>query len=80
MRPEAHIKRELNIMAMLRNQTYNDLNFFVTQREKRPWRNWDKKGFYYKPEITPATLSLNQLIYLVDLNLVMVQIIEDKFN
>lgn len=41
---------------------------------------WDKGGYYYKPEVTPATLTLKQLTYLVDFNLAMISIVEPKFN
>ena len=59
LKPEQHQKRELEIMKMLRDQTYDDLVYFVKEREKHPWRVWDKNGYFYKPEVTPATLSLN---------------------
>lgn len=69
MKPEAHIQRELDILKMLRDQTYEDLYYFVQEREKHPWRAWDKKGYYYKPEVTPALLNTAQLNILIDLNL-----------
>ena len=52
------MKRELDILTMLRDQTYEDLYYFVQERERHPWRTWDKRGYYYKPEITPALLSV----------------------
>ena len=40
---------EMEIMKKLRDQTWEDLRYFVVEREKKPWRNWDRNGFYYKP-------------------------------
>ena len=65
---------------MLRDQTYEDLYHFVQEREKHPWRTWDKRGYYYKPEVTPMLLNAGQLTSLIDFNLNMIALIEPKFN
>lgn len=49
VKPESKLKAEMELMTKLRDQTYGDLKFFVTEREKKPWRNWQVHGVYYKP-------------------------------
>ena len=49
VKPESKLKAELELMTKLRDQTYEDLKFFVIEREKKPWRNWQVHGVYYKP-------------------------------
>ena len=49
VKPESKLKAEMELMTKLRDQTYEDLKFFVTEREKKPWRNWQVHGIYYKP-------------------------------
>ena len=51
IRQDAKLLREMDLMRRLRDQTWEDLRYFVIEREKKPWRNWDKHGFYYKPEL-----------------------------
>ena len=60
MEPDETTERELNILKILRDRTYDDLNYFVSEREKRLWRNWDIFDQPYKPpllEINEMTLK-----------------------
>ena len=54
-------ERELSILTRLRDQTYRDLRLFINKRNKVPWRTWDPKGTYYKPDIENTGLNLLQL-------------------
>ena len=40
--PNSQLELELQQLKVLRDQTFEDLHDFVKQREKNPWRNWDK--------------------------------------
>ena len=75
VKPESKLKAELELMTKLRDQTYDDLKIFVIEREKKPWRNWQVHGVYYKPgdenrrEILKALQTqiengLNEIAYL----------------
>ena len=70
----------MDIMKRLRDQTWEDLKYFVTEREKKPWRNWDRNGFYYKPDIEDRKKLLKHLQEEIDSNLIQIGIIEPKFN
>lgn len=43
IRPDAQVERELYLMRRLRDQTWDDLTYFLREREKYPWRTWDSK-------------------------------------
>lgn len=44
---------------MLREQTYDDLRYFIIEREKVHWRNWDHMFMgNWKPEIAPSKKNL----------------------
>jgi hypothetical protein len=42
LRPDVELKLELQQMKKLRDQTFDDLQTFVKNREKFHWRKWDK--------------------------------------
>ena len=48
-------------MKTVRDQTCEDLHYFVVEREKKPWRNWDKNGYYYKPNLEDKKKLLKNL-------------------
>ena len=50
VRQDGKLIREMIIMKRLRDQTWEDLRHFVIEREKKPWRNWDRHGYNYKPD------------------------------
>ena len=49
LKPDQNLEHELKIMRQLYEQTYRDVQYFVEKRERKPWRTWDKNGYYYKP-------------------------------
>ena len=70
-------------MKRLRNQTYHDIYEFVIEREKKPWRNWDKHGWHLhigKPTIKDKKMSFEQLNNQLDLHLKMIGVIEPKYQ
>ena len=58
VRADAKTQRELHLLTMLRDRTYEDLQFFVNEREKKPWRNWDRYFRYFKPQLEDRELTL----------------------
>ena len=56
----------MNIMRKLRDQTWEDLRHFVKEREKKPWRVWDRRGFYYKPETVDRKEVLKNIFADID--------------
>ena len=48
VKPDDRTQRELQLLKMLRDRTYDDIKHFVNEREKKKWRIWDGFG-YYKP-------------------------------
>ena len=57
VKPDTKTQRELDLLKMLRDRTYDDLKYFIEEREKRPWRVWDKFGYYFKPPVENLTLN-----------------------
>lgn len=57
---DAKTQRELDLLTALRDRTYEDLVHFVNEREKKPWRIWDKYGYYFKPPVENRGLNLAQ--------------------
>lgn len=70
----------MQLMKRLRDQTWEDLRYFVIEREKKPWRNWDRHGFNYKPEITDKKRKLIQIIDDIDNCLMCIQYVEPRFK
>lgn len=54
LKSDATLEKKMERLKALREQTYLDLYFFITEREKVHWRNWDHMYMgNYKPEIPP---------------------------
>ena len=49
--PNKVLEDEVSRLKILRDQTFEDLHDFVKQREKNPWRNWDKWRVINKQKI-----------------------------
>ena len=49
--PNHVLEEEVSRLKLLRDQTFEDLHDFVRQREKNPWRNWDKWRVINKQKI-----------------------------
>ena len=64
---------------MLRDRTYDDVKYFIEKREEKPWRHWDKNGFYYKPSIENRGLNINQLKERIEVHLLIIAFIEPKY-
>ena len=67
-------------MKRLRDRTFEDLQYFVSKRNERPWRNWDRRFVYYKPSLGDEPLDAAQLSHLIDLELQMIAVIEPKYE
>ncbi len=66
---------------MLRDRTYDDINYFVAEREKKHWRVWDKYGGrYYKPYIENRGLNFMQLSERIEIHLYMLAYIEPRYE
>ena len=79
VRSDAKTKRELDMLQMLRDRTYDDLKYFIAEREKRPWRVWDKHGFYFKPPVENLTLNYRQLSERIEIHMQMIAYIEPRY-
>lgn len=80
VKPNVRTERELQILKTLRDRTYDDIYYFVNEREKKHWRLWDKHGGHmYKPNVE-TRVGLSQLSKYVDLHLVMIADIERRFS
>lgn len=64
---------------MLRDRTYDDIRYFIDKRNTKPWRHWDKNGFYYKPEIENRGLDYYQLKQRVEVHMLMIGYIEPRY-
>ena len=80
VKQDGRLIKEMQLMKRLRDQTWEDLRYFVIEREKKPWRNWDKHGFYYKPEITDKKKKLLIIIDEIESCLMCIQYIEPRFK
>ena len=80
VRADAKTERELRLLTMLRDRTYEDLQFFVNEREKKPWRNWDRYFRYFKPQLEDRELTLMQLTERCELNLQMIAYLEPRYE
>ena len=54
LKPDGLLEDRMEKLKRLRDQTYQDLYYFITEREKVHWRNWDHMFMgNWKPEIPP---------------------------
>jgi hypothetical protein len=60
--PNDLLEQEMLQLKKLRDQTFEDLQDFVKQREKNPWRNWDKWRVVNKQKIQYVELNSVQNI------------------
>ena len=79
VKADAKTQKELNLLKMLRDRTYDDINYFIREREKKPWRVWDKHGFYFKPDLVNRGLNYKQLSDQVEINMQMIAYIEPRY-
>lgn len=78
-------ERELGILKLLRDRTYEDLNTFVQKREKQPWRVWDGRHVYgyghdFKPSLEALELSYFEIGQKIDKNLHALSILEKVYT
>ena len=78
-------ERELGILKLLRDRTYEDLNTFVQKREKQPWRVWDGRhvhgyGHDFKPSLEALELSYFEIRQKIDKNLHALAILEKVYT
>ena len=54
IRPDATVERELALMRRLQQQTWEDIQYFLEERDKQRWRTWDnpRNLSYKKPQVT----------------------------
>ncbi len=45
LKPDAELELEMQQIKKLRDQTFDDLQTFVKNREKFHWRKWDKRKY-----------------------------------
>ena len=64
----------------LRDRTYDDIHFFVNEREKKKyWRMWEG-GQLYKPLLDNSRLTLKQLGSRIDSHLLMIAYLEPRYK
>ena len=80
VKADAKTQRELELLTKLRDRTYDDINYFIQEREKKPWRVWDKFGFYYKPSVENRGLNYRQLRERIEIHLQMIAYIEPRYG
>jgi len=62
VKADVKTENELVILKQLRDRTYDDIHFFVNEREKKHWRLWDKHGGrMFKPLLDNSRLTLMQI-------------------
>ena len=67
---------------MLRDRTYDDINYFVEEREKKHWRLWDRYGGSrnYKPHLENRNLTYKQLNERVEIHLHILAFLEPMYS
>ena len=76
--PDAKTEKEMQVLKALRDQTYEDLQYFINEREKKLWRNWHVSGVFYKPIIPSGELTLQHAESLIREVLAYIQMLELK--
>lgn len=79
VKADAKTQRELDLLKMLRDRTYDDLKYFVDEREKKPWRVWDRAGYYFKPPVENLGLNLRQLKDRIEIHMQMIAYVEPRY-
>ena len=85
VRSDEKTKRELGILKLVRDRTYEDLHTFVQRREKQPWRVWDKchvfgYGHDFKPSLENLELSYAEMTVQIDENLYALAFLEKRYS
>ena len=81
MKSDQRTGHELSILKELRDRTYDDIHFFVSEREKKHWRLWDRYGGHmYKPLLENSRLTLKQLRKRIKTHLLMIAHIEPRYE
>ena len=80
VKQDGKLEREMDLMTRLRDQTWKDLQVFVREREKKRWRNWQVRGFNYKPDVFNREKLLADLTKDVESQLLQVEYIEPRCN
>ena len=66
-------------LKRLRDQVYQDLYYFITEREKVHWRNWDHAFMgNFKPDIPPRRNLLAYYREKIDNTLLQIEFLELK--
>ena len=54
IKPDVPVERELALMKALAKQTWEDIQYFLSERDKQKWRTWDSPRLvtYKKPAVT----------------------------
>ena len=69
IKSDSSLEKEMQNMKKLHSQIRQDLHHFVEQREKKPWRNWQIHGVFYKPEIDNKDISVSEVSRDIETNL-----------
>ena len=80
VKPDNKTQQELDVLKKLRDRTYEDLKYFIEEREKKPWRVWDKYGYNYKPAVDNYGMSAKQAEERIDAHLLMISYLEPKYR
>ena len=80
VKPDAKTQQELDVLRKLRDRTYDDLKYFIEEREKHPWRVWDKYGYNYKPGVENYGMTAKQAEERIDAHLLMITYLEPKYR
>ena len=79
LKPDKTLEEKMERMKRLRDQIYADLYYFITEREKVHWRNWDHAFMgNYKPDIPPRRNMLAYYKERIDVNLLQIEFLELK--
>ena len=80
VKADTKIQRELELLKLLRDRTYEDIRYFIDKREEKKWRIWDGYGGNYKPSFENRGLNFQQILQRIDINLLMIAYIEPRFG
>lgn len=80
VKPDKRTEAELKILSLLRDRTYDDLRFFVKEREKKLWRNWEIFGQVEKPALDNRGLTLQEVTERIELQQKMIAFIEPRLE
>lgn len=77
LKPDKALEGRMDRLKRLRDQVYQDLHFFITEREKVHWRNWDHAFMgNFKPDIPPRKNWLQYYTERCEVTLMQIEFIE----